>query len=299
MLKQVPTDLTLAGRAAVIDFPVLDQHGALDDSADAPTYGVTAADGSVVVPAGTAATIDAGVAHAALTAAQTVGPDVFTIEWRVDNGDATLLGRSVVEVVTSYYVSVEEIRSSDPTLADDTKYPTAKLVEVRADCERRFERDMYRAWVPRYGRADVTNVDPDALLLPEYDLRRLRSVTEYADDGTPTVWTDEQLAAVVCTEAGLCYRTDGSSWPLGRLVVGFEYGNDAAPADLRAQFLRWIRHELNSTKSGIPDRATNFVEQKGGTAFMVITPGRGGSITGLPDVDQALKRYGYRKVGVA
>jgi len=296
MLTPIPSDLVLSGRAANIRVAILDQDGALDVAASGITYGVTSADGSEVVAPGATPTIDAGVATAALTAAQTAALDVLTITWTKD--DITV-ATSTVEVVSAYYVSVEEVRNSDPALRDTTKYPNADIIGARFGCERLFESELRRAYVPRYARDDVVSLGGEILLLPTYDVRRIRSVRQYAPTGnTYTTWTDDQLAAVQGSESGACVRMDGAAWPFARLVIEWEYGNSAPPADLRRLFTRWVRHELNANKSGIPDRATSYVDV-GGVNFRVLTPGIGGSLTGMPDVDRALKRYGFRKMGVA
>jgi len=59
-----------------------------------------------------------------------------------------------------------------------------------------------------------------------------------------------------------------------------------------------LRDVVNRAHRGVPDRASTFTSDVGGT-YSLLVAGRGGSITGIPDVDVALRRHSRRIPGIA
>lgn len=318
MLVAVPTHRVLAGVPATVTTPILDQNGALNVSASGVTVEVTKLNGTNVVTAGTAATVTAGVASTSLTAAQTAQTDVLTIKWTMSG---QLVATSTVRIVSAYYASVAEIRSSDPSIeSNPEKYSDRKIIAVRNDAETLFEHITGRSFVPAYRIDRIAGSARDRLVLPTWDLRKLRSVKVFQTGTTFTSWTQAELDSVPSSAAGVAIRTDGYVWAgsypsvlagLGtvgtitndaenlNLLIEWEHGLDALPADLKVAFLRWVRHQLNASMSGIPDRATAIVDGPGGGSFRISTPGMSGAITGLPEVDEALKRYRRARLTIA
>jgi hypothetical protein len=80
--------------------------------------------------------------------------------------------------------------------------------------------------------------------------------------------------------------------------IGYEYGLDRPPEDLKKASVQAIRAQLNTFASGIPDRATSLQPFDGGN-IVLATPGLGPWITGIPAVDEALKRYKWRDAVIA
>ena len=299
MILTAPSHRVLAGYAATITVPILDQDGALNASAGAVTYAVTAADGSVVVAAGASATVAAGIASLTLTAAQTASLGALTVTWTTGG---VAVATSTVQVVGGYYANIQEIRQSDPSIeANPAKYTTEAIVAARLNAETLFEDVTERAFVPRYTRQRVSGTGSDRVVLPGWDLRRLRSVRVYSNSTTYTTWTQAQLDSVPAAGSGVAVCTDGWSWDYGceNLVVEWEHGTNNPPADLKAAFLVYVRYLLNQGTSGVPARATAIVDGPGGGTFRISTPGIGKSITGLPEVDEVLDRYRRIKVGIA
>jgi hypothetical protein len=71
----------------------------------------------------------------------------------------------------------------------------------------------------------------------------------------------------------------------GNVVVGFEHGRDRPPERLRRAALLLAKVWL---VSGPVDDRTSTLTSDGGT-FSLVTPGRGGSIFGVPEVDAAVQ----------
>lgn len=293
-----PNQRILRGTTASLAFTNVDSDGTNTAASGAVTVGVTKGDGSTLVASATATTGSNPYLYA-LTAGNNTELQWLTATW-TDAGDSSA-HTTLVEVVGGYYASVAEIRNSDSSLLDAVKYPDARLIQARWDTEVEFEAACGVSFVPRYRRVRLNGSGRATLVLPDQLVRSLRSVRVYSDDVAYEAFTAGELAAVdVSQGAGLIHRTDGGYFPRGckNIVVEYEHGYDRPPADVRQAFLTRVRSRLNFDKSGIPDRATTYVPAEGGT-FSLATPGRGGSITGIPDVDVVLARYGRNLPGIA
>lgn len=293
-----PNQRILRGVAASLAFMNVDSDGTNTAAAGAVTVGVTKGDGSTLIASGSATT-DSNPYLYALTAANNTELQWLTATW-TDGGDSST-HTTLVEVVGGYYASVAEIRNSDSSLLDEVKYPDARLIQARWDTEVEFEAACGVSFVPRYRRVQLDGLGGRWILLPDQMVRIVRSVRVYSDATTYTSSTAAELAAMDVTGGtGIITRTDGGVFSSGckNIVVEYEHGFDRPPADVRQAFLTRVRSRLNFDKSGIPDRATTYVPAEGGT-FALATPGRGGSITGIPDVDVVLARYGRNIPGIA
>jgi hypothetical protein len=300
MLIPYPTYRVLVGTPATISLSILDQDGGLNSTAGAVTYGINRADSTVLVAAGASATVVSGVATLSLTAAQLATLDTLLVTWTTGG---QVVATTYVDVVGAYWATLEEIRRSDPSIeTNPQRYPNERIVSVRAQAEAMFEQVCKRSFVPRFRRDRLDGTGTDRMVLPTWDLRRLRSVQQWIGVVAQPVWTQTELDSVFPTKSGVAARTDGWVWIQGNdnTLVSWEYGLDAPPADLKAAFLRWMRHQLNATASGIPDRATSVIDGPGGNQFRIATPGVGrNSFTGVPEVDEVLARYARIEVGAA
>lgn len=262
------------------------------------TIGVTKADGTTVVAAGTATTVGAtGVRTYALAASATTALELLTATWTSStHGVRTTL----VEVAGGYWFTVAQARERDEKLNDTTKYSSARIVAVRSEVEHEAEDITSRAWVPRYRRARVEGSGTCELVLPDVDLRSVRSVRVYESDNTTyTAFTAAELAAIEVTRWGTLIRRDGAWFTRGfTTVIEYEYGVDAPPPDLRDAAITRLRHRLNAHRAGIPDRATSMQTDSGQT-YNIATPGLRGFVTGIPDVDVVYGRYTFDEIGVA
>jgi len=275
-------------------------------------YGETAAPGTTTVTVtradGTVVATDAATSVAAspsyqvtytLAAANNTQLDWLEAVW-TDTGDNTSW-TTLHEIVGGFYASVAEIRARDANLADAGKYPATQIRAVMEEIETAFELECGRAFVPRYARVRMSGTSRDRLLLPDVDIRSIRSGRDYSDYQTYEAFTATDLANLDWYPSGALVRIDGSYWysGSGNYIVEYEYGMDRPPADVKAAAIRWLRATLNANKTGIPDRATTFSVEAGGS-YSLLTPGRNGAVTGIPDVDLVIERYRVKKfmVGV-
>lgn len=297
MRTRVADEQILVGAAATLTASWRDQDGDLAEPTGTVTVGVVRADGSTVLAAGTATTSGAtGVRTVSLPAADNDQLDVLTCTWT--NGTSTVT--TTVEVVGAYYASTKQMRDSDEVLADTRKYPAAALVAARRSVETEFEDYCRAAFVPRYRRVRLDGSGMDEQLLPDVYVRRILSVRVYDTDGTYEAFTAGEVAAIEVADSGVVRRTDGEVFDRGdhNLVVEYEHGLDRPPSDLADAFFQRLRDVVNRSHRGVPDRAATFTSDVGGT-YSLLVAGRGGSITGIPDVDVALRRHSRRVPGVA
>ena len=297
MRTHVADEQILAGAAATLTASFRDQDGDLADPAGTVTVKVARANGTVVLAAGTATTnAGTGVRTVALSAANNTQTDVLTCTWT----DGTVTLTTTVEVVGAYYASTKQIRESDEVLADTRKYPAATLVAARRSVETEFEDYCRASFVPRYRRVRLDGSGDTEQLLPDPYVRSVRSVRVYDTDGTYEALTSTELAAIEVNDSGVVKRTDGEVFDKGEqnLVVEYEHGLDRPPSDLADAFMLRLRDMVNRAHRGVPDRASTFTSDVGGT-YSLLVAGRGGSITGIPDVDVALRRYSRRIPGIA
>lgn len=285
----------LAGTAATLRTVLADQDGNPADASGALTVAVSRADGTVVLAAGTATVHGTtGNYSVALTSAQTATLDQLTAVWT----DAAT-GRTVTtrhDIVGGFFFSLTEARASnDGQLADTVKYSDAQVLIAREEVEVEAEEICDVAFVPRYARVLLDGNSTGEITLPHNRIRRVRSVKILTSTGgaVATTLTAGQLAALSVDHLGVMRRTDGGWFDEGRanVVVEYEHGWDQPPTDLRKAALVRLRWRLNSSKTGVNDRATSFTAENGQT-YQLDTAGA--FKTGMPDVDAAYSRYSMR-----
>lgn len=292
-LPVVPAQQILRGVAATLSWQPQGSDGEPAAPADTVTVGVTKADGTVVIAAGTAT---AGSAALPRTVALTAQADLslLTATWTVAG---TVAATTLIEVVGGYWFSVADAERIDPSFADEGTYPRQRLLAKRAEIEADLEAAMHVAWVPRYRRVEVAGTGDRELLVPNVELRAVRSVRAYNPDGvTYTTFAAAELASLTITEHDTIRRL--SPWACGIVyVVEYEHGVDRPSPELQAAAVALLRYRMNAHKSGTPDRATSM--NAGGVTYSLSTPGQRGVITGLPDVDVVINRLTYPEFGVA
>ena len=77
------------------------------------------------------------------------------------------------EIVGGFFFDLARARSSDASLSDTVKYPTANLVTARQEVEDECEMICDRAFVPRYRRAVLDGSGTADLLLTDTALARV------------------------------------------------------------------------------------------------------------------------------
>ena len=273
-----------------------------DPTGNAATIAITAADGSTVV-ASTAAIYDTAGRFTYALAGQ-ADLNLYYADWTATFSGSAVVDRDIIEIVGARYFTLKDGRDSDELLADTAKYPLSLLEDARLEVEQEIEQICDRAFVPSYRRAVLDGTGTSTILLTDTewaararsagDIRRIRSATIAPRYGeTAVALTVGELAACAVTADGSLRRTDGRAWTEGtaNVVIVYEYGLDRPPADLiRAAFTRF-RARLNIARSGIPDRASSFTVQGGGS-YRLDLPDT--YKTGIPDVDAVYGRYSRR-----
>lgn len=272
------------------------------DATGAVSVTVTDATGATVTT-GTAAPAGNGTGRYTFALPAQAALAALTVDWSATVAGTAVVERDLCEITGGFFFTLAEARASDPSFADVAKYPPADLVVFRQEVEEECERITRRAFVPRYRRLVLDGTGTRDLPLPDGGdeivagilLRGvrlpIRSATVAPRVGqTPVALTVGQLAALTVTRDGLLRRTDHGSWTegTGNVVVEYEYGQDAPPADLRRVALLRLRSRSNLLRSGVPDRAISFQVAEGGT-YRLSTPGA--SRTGIPEVDAVYDRY--------
>lgn len=288
----------LVRTAATLTSYKFDQYGEIGDPGTV-TVTLTRADDTVIATAAATSEATSHQLSYTLTAANNTQLDWLKAVW-TDTGDGTTW-TTYHEVVGGFYATVAEIRQRDPNLADSGKYPTDTVRAVMEEIETAFELECGRSFVPRYARARLSGFSRARILLPDVDIRTVRSGRDYADYQTYTAFTALDLANLDWYPSGALRRIDGNYWirGSGNYVVEYEYGMDRPPADVKTAAIRWLRSALNANNTGIPDRATSFTVANGGS-YSLIVPGQGGAVTGIPEVDLVIDRYRVKRfmVGV-
>lgn len=263
-------------------------------------------DGDVVDPGGTVSVVvtdyaGAEVFSGAATKVGTGTATVFTADIDpVDQTDrlaavwtstAGPVARTSVEVVGGYYASISAIREADRTMQDENKFSREQLLGARRFVEEEFERFCGRAFVPRFTSVKLVSCGERELALPNVDVRSIRSVTV---DGSAV----DASSAVLPSATGVIRLGLTGVWPSGEVVIGYEHGMDRPPTPLVRAFYTRVRNAITNLSTGVPDRASTYSAADGGT-YALLTAGRGGSITALPEVDVALREYEFTRIGIA
>jgi hypothetical protein len=263
----------LSGRAATL------RHTFLDDE---DVMAVPAA--SVIVRDASGATVYTGSATSSgdewTVSVPALPQGVYTAAWTVED---LASDQTSFEVVGGFLFTIPEARQSDMDLADKTRFPPAEVRHYREVVEAEFERISGRSFTPRVTRAEVEADGTASLYLGCLDVAAVAAVDGPSGPLDVTGWTVDPLGFLKAPYE----LPDGD-----RYTVTFTYGFALVPDDVKRAGLIRLRSLLTAERSGIPDRATSFVAAEGGN-FTLATPGRGGSETGIPEVDATLKRYRF------
>jgi hypothetical protein len=289
----VPTQRLVAGSPGVLVWQPTDSEGEPAAPGGVVTVEVGRSNGNVVIAAGTATVAADDARTVTVPLAEMFRTDVLTATWSVDGEPAAVTS---AEVVGGVYVSVAKIRELEPALADAATYPTPLIQAARLEVESMFEDVCRRAFVPRFRVDVVDGTGRFDLVVRRPDVREVRWAT--ATDWRGTV-TPLSVADVAGSSSGVLRRYGSLAWPAHeRITIGYEFGLAVPPPDMTRAVVAAIRARLNQFRSGIPDRAVSFQQIDGGTVTLA-TPGTYGWVTGIPEVDEVIKRYRWKDAGVA
>jgi len=191
---------------------------------------------------------------------------------------------SEVQVVGGHLFTIAALRQfGDAVLADKTRWPDQTLIDARSRVTVLVEDFCNVCFFPRYGRVAVDGNLKPTVWLPDLKVNVLRSVVI---NGVPL--TQTELGQVVVFPNGKLYRL--GLWPIytspRNIVIGYEHGYLAPPADLARAAMMITRYELVTTE--LAERFVTFQNDLGITR--VAQPG-GMAPTGIPIVDATLNRY--------
>lgn len=271
------------GAPATLSTQILDQEGDPVEPSGAVTVAVTGLSGPVL-DAGTATTTVSGddsVRTVAIPARTAL--DLLTATWTEAGTGRTVTTK--IDVAGGFYASTAAIRNADPSLAGEG-YPTQRIIAARRAVEDEFERVIGYALVPRV-HVHTTTLDDDGLVvLPHFEVRSVRSIT--VDGVAVTV-------GPLLPEAGVVHLDAPAT---GTAVVTYEHGWDRPSAEAVEAFFLRVRDILNRSKAGLPSRTTTYTSEVGGTYSLAVA-GRGGSLTGIPDVDVVLQGLRRQRQAIA
>lgn len=185
-----------------------------------------------------------------------------------------------VEVTGGPMFSVRQARNSDDFLKDAGAFPAQEIIDYRVTVEQEFERITGRSFVTRVVDLSFTADDSGEHIVLIPDSQAIVSATVNGEDVADlTGWSVSRLGKI--THGAL----SGDA-----VSVRVRYGYTTPPHDVARVGMIRLRHLLAAESSGIPDRATTWQPEDGGT-FRLATPGQGKWKTGIPEVDSTLGGY--------
>jgi hypothetical protein len=271
------------GRSATL-YKTFYADGVATDPTGSPTVTVTRlSTGATVTTGAVTDEAAAGTWSVTIPATSNLLLDTLTVDWAATVNGVSQEYLDTVEVAGGTYFTVAEARALSP-LSNTTTYTTAAIVDMRTTVEQAIEEHYGTALVPRY-RLETLSGAGDVLLRLTGPVTAIRSVTV---NGTALGVSD--LAALYTSNGYL----SGYTWTagVGNIVVGYEYGIAEPPGRVKLGALRLARQWL--VNGPIDDRALGAASPDGNFSFGLATPGRNGSIFGLPDLDAAIQSSPYR-----
>ncbi len=288
----------LRGATATLLYDLLDADGEAVNATGTLTVGVTRADGTLVLPAGTPTVKPAGTTGrytVGLTAAQTATLDVLTATW-ADSATPTAARSTTHLIVGGFMFSIADLRASEPGLDDTGTFPSPLIIAARNKVEDEAEEICDRSFVPRFSQVTVDGTGEDTIITGVSEIRTVRSIRIYDSPGsaTYTSFTAAQLAGVVASPDGQLRRTDGGvfDWGFGNVVVAVEHGLTEPRDDLREAAMIRCVDRIRRKDSQIPERALRY-QRDDGFSFELDVPDE--FTTGIPAVDAVYQRYSRRR----
>lgn len=217
--------------------------------------------------------------------------DELIVSWSATvSGDAIILDQDRIQVVGGFYFSLGEGRAIDPKLADQTMFPTQKIIDARTIVEDECERICEQAFVPRFDRVALSGYWQRSLVLPHCNVRAIRAVTITPVGGAPVAFSPTEIAQLGVDPAGVLRRDGGLGygvgvWDMGlsNIAVEYEHGLDWPPSDIVDGSKIRLKSKLLQPRSPLPDRVDTIGGQQVGQPNLWRT--------GLPEVDAIYARH--------
>jgi hypothetical protein len=196
---------------------------AADPTPDTATIEVVRADGTNVVPAGTATIndVDPGVFAFNFTNVHMSQLDLLELRWTVTAGGLPATFRTYVEVAGGSFCSLAAMKTVFSASTDD------ELAALRASAEQRIEKACGRAFVPRFA-VETHALSRSRVRLWWPDVRRVRFVRT-----TTRQLSQTQLDNLLVVASGRILGLSSSGGCGGVVTIGYEYGWDFPPEEVR------------------------------------------------------------------
>lgn len=237
--------------------------------------------------------------------------DTYTFEYTavIEPHNQSVAWTDTIELVGGYLFEIADLRAQDRAFTDVTKFPTDALRQIRTWVEDVIEgpRAAQIAFVPRGRRVKLDGNSPDytrgwlpmmygqdyrTLLAPDYAVRKIHSGSV---NGNAFTQTDIDEIGISDNQLWRSSGVHWPAWPFGHqnVELHYEHGLDRPPGAITRAALILAREYL--IKSDLPGRAT--ATSIGDQMFRLTIAGRDG-LTGIPDVDAAIKNHGRAGYGL-
>jgi hypothetical protein len=208
----------------------------------------------------------------------------LTVVWSGSWGGVAQSITAYADVVGANLFSLADLRAfGNKGLANATTYPDADLRAARGRITDMFEDRTGCSFVPRYHRDTLDGTGNCRVWLLK---KRVRRIIAASVDGVAL----SDLTILKPYPTGRLERTSGT-WGSGwsnwqNVVVAYEYGWPAAPADISRAAMTLARYEL--VNNDISDRMISMSNDLGEVRFSIPSAKYP---TGIPVVDATLAAY--------
>jgi hypothetical protein len=225
-------------------------------------------------------------------------PTHLTLTWTVDG---TVFPDDTLIVYRRPLLTVDELREAEPSLAPLTNDGT-QLARAIAQAVAHCERVTRRSWTRQYARQTVLVADDDLVVdVGLHNITRIgkcHRITRYVSTpatASTTVTTTVMTPAVYTTtttpaEAVIIPGTSMLRFPCGgEYNIGFEYGEDEPPVDIREAVAMHSRLIFHKQRGGVLTSFTSTIGNNDTDQVTRMMPSFSGS--GSPEVDATYERY--------
>lgn len=260
------------------------------DTTGTPTVQITRADGSTLTSPPSVVSEGSGVYSITLTAAHTADLDRLSVVWTGTVSGIVQRHETWVDIVGAHYLTVPQIRA-EPGLSDLTRFPLARVLDVRDAVSDLVEDYCGVAFVPRYEREAHVGTGSERLIVRRLHGRTVRAVTVSGATQDATGFTIDDHG-VVTWMSGVF--TAGAA-----VVVAYEHGLDAPPESLRREMLAEIRARLLAREVRTPVDAISETSPDGVTVRFSTPDLSAGRPTGNMRLDAVMNALAHRIPGIA
>jgi len=278
----------VAARAATLTFSGTDEDGQPADPG-VVTVAVTNSAGETVT-AGAVSVVATNNRTSVISAADSPTVDRLQAVW---SSGGVELETTYHDIVGGVYCSVADIRDGS-SLNNETTHTSASLIIDRSEAEYQIESACNRAFVPRFWSETLSGTGHSSVMLEKPDLRDV----VWANYWTGSAWAPITGVVADIPPSGVgvaILRSD--FWPAGHnnVQIGYRYGWNRPPADLKRAAAKAVQHHRHTDSSGIPDRAISIQGSELGNVVLA-TPGLGRWVTAVPGIDEVLNRYKFTRI---